>query len=408
MNSRGLRGKIPAAALVLFYIVINIWILCLLHQLKDYEDLLSLSYPAGGITDTGFAEWKKTDGGKRAETAAVWKSCGKSTISSESTGHQETVCCYQMQGQPEAVFGKTLAAGRYFIKEEEGICLLDRETVRSLFGSEDVLGLEVKLNEKTLQLAGILNENSPICIIPAEKGTAFDGIAVHRKDAGESVKLAVSLMEAVLGGAHGQVIDGKLYYITACMLYAVMTAAILLAAGKAAGSIAGNNKRGSRRSGRYVFYLFIGMAAAALAAGIKAADPGSDYLPPYWSDFDFFGRLFEEKAGQIQQLLAHQEFSSWQRMAELWRQAVQLEILSVILSAAASVFLRGGQECGRMSALNKMIKGDIYEEKKNPDTNYIMHSSCGIFHSGMRRRRKTGGTKGAEDGENRHTGNRQR
>lgn len=339
MKSRDLKVKIRILALVLSYMMVHIWILLLLHQLKASEDLLALSYPAEELTDTAFLRWKKTDGGRKVEKAAVWKSCGKLSLYAESVGHQERVCCYQMLGQPEAVFGKTLAAGRYFTKEEENVCLLDMETIRALFGSEDVLGLEVKLNGKTLQIIGILNESAPVCVIPAEEGTTFEGIVLRRQDAGESSRLAVSLTEAVFGEAEGQIIDGKLYYVTACVLYGIMTAAFFIIIGIMAGR--GGKRRNIRKvwkPERGICFLCIGIGAAVLYIGIKRADPGSDYLPPYWSDFDFFGRLFEEKTWQIQQLLAHQEFPCWQRMAHSWRQVIGLEIAGAILQV---IFLTG-------------------------------------------------------------------
>ena len=58
-----------------------------------------------------------------------------------------------------------------------------------------------------------------------------------------------------------------------------------------------------------------GMAAAAgiLWLGIRYAAPGSDYLPTYWSDFEFFSRI-SGKARQIGELALHQEFSAWQNI----------------------------------------------------------------------------------------------
>lgn len=324
MKSRSLKVRMRNLRFTFFYIVMNVWILSLLCQIKDSEDLLSMSYPAEGITNTAFSKWKNTEGSRKAETAAVWKFCGNLTLFAEATGHRQTVCCYQMQGQPEAVFGKALTAGRYFTEEEKDVCLLDVETVRNLFGSEDVLGLEVKWSGKILKVAGILNENAPVCVIPAEKETVFEGIVLRRKDAGESSKQAVSLTEAALGRAESRILDGKLYFVTACILYGVMTAEAFILMG----ILTRRRAAGKRRKAWGLCFFCVGIGIAVLFIGIKAADFGSDYLPAYWSDFDFFGRLFEEKTGQIRQFLGHQEFACWQKMARVWRQAIGLEIVS--------------------------------------------------------------------------------
>ena len=68
-----------------------------------------------------------------------------------------------------------------------------------------------------------------------------------------------------------------------------------------------------------------------LIAGVNAANPCSDYLPTYWSDFEFFNRLFEDKAEQIRSLAIHQEFFVWQKMLVLWRRILWAEIVAGVL-----------------------------------------------------------------------------
>ena len=68
-----------------------------------------------------------------------------------------------------------------------------------------------------------------------------------------------------------------------------------------------------------------------MIAGVNAANPGSDYLPTYWSDFEFFSRLFKDKAEQIQSLAVHQEFFVWQKMFGLWRRVILAEVLAGVL-----------------------------------------------------------------------------
>ena len=69
-------------------------------------------------------------------------------------------------------------------------------------------------------------------------------------------------------------------------------------------------------------------ALVIMIAGVNAANPGSDYLPTYWSDFEFFSRLFKDKAEQIQSLAVHQEIFVWQKMFGLWRRVILAEVLS--------------------------------------------------------------------------------
>lgn len=302
---------------VIMYVVLNIWILCGLNGLKDYENLLSLQYPTGNIEETAFRQWRENEGSRTASEAAAWRDGGERSVSSETTGRMQKVTCYQVKGEPGTIFGKELVRGRYFTEGEEKCCLLDRDTAWELFGSEHVEGLEVRLEgegdgdgeEKlALTVTGILKEGKPVLVLPAKEGTSYDAVTVRKKESGYSSSLEAAGLEAVIGGTDGQRIDGKLYFVTACLLYAVITACLFLVA---AGKIRG-----------YAGLFCIGGGVLVLILGAHFAAPGSDYLPAYWSDFDFFVRLFQEKSAQIQEFAAYQEFAAWERMLLIWQQTL--------------------------------------------------------------------------------------
>lgn len=70
--------------------------------------------------------------------AALTERLGRYDLSLLSGGMPACICV-------GAVFGKELICGRYFIKNGDYVCLLDRDTARKLFGSENVLGMEVRI-----------------------------------------------------------------------------------------------------------------------------------------------------------------------------------------------------------------------------------------------------------------------
>ena len=127
--------------------------------------------------------------------------------------------------------------------------------------------------------------------------------------------MAFGILETAVGGIGLQRIDGALYYMTACLIYFLMTAVFVFAFGIKAG----------RR--KVVVILCMVLAAEILIMGIGLAAPGGDYLPSYWSDFDFFVQLFKEKKVQVQELLHHQEFVSWQQMFGMWIRTVGMEMI---------------------------------------------------------------------------------
>lgn len=334
------RQKFWMICFAFLYLGINIWILCKLRLLEEYTDLVALSCPAGSIAESTFDQWREHADSGRYSEAAVWRKTEELEVMAEDTGRRRKLFCYRIKGQPGAVFGRGLTEGRYFTEGEADICLLDQGTARQLFGSDQVSGLTVQIDGNDYHIAGILQGDEPVCIIPAEEGETFDGIAVRKKDAGQSSNQAVSSLESALGCAGGQEIDGQLFYVTAWLLYAGLAAAALFLLGNAAVSQTGSRLAdrippGQMKTAARTVILIL--AVGVLVSGVKTADPGSDYLPTYWSDFEFFARLFHDKEEQIRSLSMHLEFASWISMLKTWRQAAAAGLLAE--SMALALFL---------------------------------------------------------------------
>jgi hypothetical protein len=301
---------------LLLFLLLNFLIISHLRQLFQYADIMGVVYGKKEIAEEVFDQIVKVnEKDKIFSEAVLWKSEGKVPVSAENTEKEQIVSLYQMKGQQGAVFGRGLCAGRYFTKGESSVCLLDKETVRKIFGSDNVLGMKVKWGDGEYKIAGLLAGKQPLCIIPAKEGAFFDGIAMKKTKKASSSKMAFGILETAVGGIGLQRIDGALYYMTACLIYFLMTAVFVFAFGIKAG----------RR--KVVVILCMVLAAEILIMGIGLAAPGSDYLPSYWSDFDFFVQLFKEKKVQVQELLHHQEFVSWQQMLGMWIRTVGMEMI---------------------------------------------------------------------------------
>ncbi len=369
--------------LLLFFICANVFAASRLLFLKDHADLIALRYPEGTLSASAWEQLGKNDADEEEKQkelfsqAGIWKSRKETTVSEEQTGREQKVSCYQIRGQAAAVLGKELVCGRYFVENEDHVCLLDRDTVRKLFGSEDVLGMEVQINGAGWRIIGVLGGDRAVCVIPSGEsgrepvsggavsgggsggngegaatggsagnggngggslaggsagsggaamtgnaGGGFDGAAVRKKEIGQSSNLTFSRIEALFGSSGSQRMDGQLYYVTACFIYFGILGLIFMIAGIVWG-----------RRKRQKWMAVAGMAAAAgiLWLGIRYAAPGSDYLPTYWSDFEFFSRIFQEKARQIGELALHQEFSVWQNIFRAWQQVIGAGIFDCVL-----------------------------------------------------------------------------
>lgn len=323
------QNNIKYFLIFLVLLLANICSVNRLSLLKGYADMIFVCYLADSVEESSFEQFKENESSKDFSKMALWKSMEKETVSAENSGRGQKTSVYQVKGQPDAVFGNNLAQGRYFTDEESRACLLDQGLARQLFGSENVLGLEVEIGQKSYQIAGVLKGDNQLCVTPAEENVRFDGVAVQKQEREQSSALAVSLIEAVFGSTDGQKVDGQLYFMTARLFYSVVSAFILIALGVAAA-------RGSKILCKILSAACMTAAAWILITGIRGAAPGADYLPTYWSDFDFFVRLFQEKSGQIQRLSVYQKFPIWQEMLRLWQQVVGTE---VFMGAVFGIFV---------------------------------------------------------------------
>lgn len=351
--------------LLLFFLV-NVYAVSRLLTLRGYVDRIALCCPEGSLSASVWEQQENGSGDEKNEAkelfsqAALWRSLKEITVSSEQTGREQKVSCYQIKGQPEAVFWDGLLLGRYFTEKEENVCLLDRDTARKLFGSEQVLEMKVRINGTCCRIVGVLSENRPICVLPSGaaggegggssgggsgRGDAasaggnsgafsvggeggFDGAAVRKKETGQSSGLTISRMETVFGKAGGQRIDGHLYYMTACLIYSGTLSLLFALVGIGLGK---------RKHKKWIAAVCLAAAAGILWLGIRCAAPGSDYLPTFWSDFDFFSRIFQEKSKQIGELAAYQEFSAWQNIFHAWQQVIVAGIFGCVLCASSFV-----------------------------------------------------------------------
>lgn len=322
--------------LLLFFLV-NVYAVSRLLTLRGYADRIALCCPEGSLSASVWEQQENGSGDEKNEAkelfsqAALWRSLKEITVSSEQTGREQKVSCYQIKGQPEAVFWDGLLLGRYFTEKEENVCLLDRDTARKLFGSEQVLEMKVRINGTCCRIVGVLSGNRPICVLPSGAAGGeggFDGAAVRKKETGQSSGLTISRMETVFGKAGGQRIDGHLYYMTACLIYSGILSLLFALAGIGLGK---------RTHKKWIAAVCLAAAAGILWLGIRCAAPGSDYLPTFWSDFDFFSRIFQEKSKQIGELAAYQEFSAWQNIFHAWQQVIVAGIFGCVLCASSFV-----------------------------------------------------------------------
>jgi hypothetical protein len=294
---------------------VDLWLFSRMSVQEEFSEHLSMRFREGTISEGAFDAFMESSSKEEFSLAAVWKSDGEAAAAAKNTGRREQLKCYRIKGQPEAVFGVTLCLGRYFFQDEEAACLLDQKAAQCLFGTEDAVGNIVELGGKKYQVAGILSGSRMVCATQADQGAAFDGIAVCRVSSKQSVKNSIKTLEMYFGNAD-EVIDGQFYFSSAYILFALNLAVTWFMICFLIGFSASRPVK--------ILFLVTGgvFAVLILIMGIRFSGLGREYLPTYWSDFEFYENLWREKADAVRQLSRHQEFWQEQLIWTRWLQAV--------------------------------------------------------------------------------------
>ena len=174
-------------------------------------------------------------------------------------------------------------------------CLIDRATAVKLFGSPRPLGAAVEIGGTKYALCGVFESVQPVVLIPARPQEQELNHVTLRTPQGDPPKQAADSF-ARRHGLAGELSDPGFLAMLARGLSLLPAAAILL----------GVVVRGARAAlcGNWL-RLCLGLALAGgfwfltlWLCGFRFWIP-EEMIPNKWSDFDFWGRLFEEKQAQL-------------------------------------------------------------------------------------------------------------
>lgn len=329
--------------LVLVLILADLWFLGRMAVLENYTGYISVSYQKGQVGEDALDNYMKRDSMKGVSLAAAWKYADKTESISVSTGRSQKTDCYYVKGLPEAMFGNTLLSGRYFLNGEQEVCIISRRLSRELFGTQQAAGNALEVGEQIYKVTGIIEGETTLCVLPAEKGSTFDGVALKRKSEAQSVQQILSSLDVQIGSPRESVIDGQFYAAAAKIAYMLNLAVFLLFIYYTAGiklletKLHMQKKEKRRVIACLVWIVFLGI----VIFGITGSGLGRDYLPTYWSDFEFYSKLWKEKAEALRAFSAYQEFVPQQQLWNCFLQTAAGSSMMVIIQVLAVFLYRG-------------------------------------------------------------------
>lgn len=200
-------------------------------------------------------------------------------------------------GDVRLVLRAPILLGSYPAIAQKDVCAVSDSLAWQLWGSEDILGLTAEIDGKSYTVCGIFDEQSPVAIVGTDTAEwqAVE-LSTTLKDSRKTEALSFAALSGL--GTADSYIDNSVVAWFSC--FAAILPLLILVIVRLVHYI----RKGLRRLGRWhgtavfvillAIVLLLPMILETLPAGI---------VPTRWSDFDFWGRLFQSTAEAVKDYL---------------------------------------------------------------------------------------------------------
>lgn len=190
--------------------------------------------------------------------------------------------CSIVSGEPARASYVKFTAGGYPSELDEGSCAISQSLSHAIFGSEDTLGLTVKIDGEPYKICGIYEGEEPSAVF-VDDSASFQNVELYGAD-GEEVTTEVAMeIAGKLGGEPKDMIDGygmrsvlKLLLVAELALPIIGLVVIFLM------RQSGNARR---------ILLFTVLLLLAVSLPLILSQLPTWIIPTRWSDFDFWTSL---------------------------------------------------------------------------------------------------------------------
>ena len=244
------------------------------------------------------------------------------------------------------IVSSMMAAGAYPARSDASGCAVSTGLAFSLWGSTNVIGVPVKAEGKQFYVRGIFEEEEPRLFLQAQADSEEPLSNMQLTFTGPGARERTDQYLSSAGFPEGRILDLTLFAWVLGMIFRLP--AIILAFG-----ILGRVIMYGKRLCHYPILLAIYLLMAfGILAGlwfcIDLPKFPSDFIPAMWSDFGFWGNLFEEQGkNMVSWMTAGPAF----RDMELWTSS----FMAVLLSVCASAFTAAAAMLVSIRSYKRMI-----------------------------------------------------
>lgn len=193
-----------------------------------------------------------------------------------------------------------LVKGSMLFKDDKEGCLIDSDTSFKLFGSNNCLGRTIVYNDRSLVVRGILKGTKANIMIQLldDSNLVLDGLTI---DGADFTLNKINEFKSQFG-IEEMAINGGIYYLIAksiVMIFPIL-ALILILVKIVITAFKSRNKP-------VLLVLYMGMCIVSIFIVFKVTkihiSIPLDMIPNKWSDFEFWGKMWEEYKEKIQYVM---------------------------------------------------------------------------------------------------------
>lgn len=149
-----------------------------------------------GVETATLKRWEEQekDGYLGILDMAGWRLKARQPVSSISTGRRKSCGILGVYGNMQLVYPEKLLSGSYGTAGKEECCVISEGLADALFGSADVAGELVRADGKVLRIAGVIEKEEPVLMMPVSDG-AIEQLAVTMDSRFQAEKRFSQLLE---------------------------------------------------------------------------------------------------------------------------------------------------------------------------------------------------------------------
>lgn len=318
-----IRKLKPIVNIILMFALVMCWGLTIGYSenIKPSREVINFFFEESNVTTSKVKELKEI---KKDVDIVGWREDSLQTVINPDLSRTASeLKVLLIKGDSSLILNSV-----FLFEDDKQGCLIDEDTAYKLFGSKNAIGRELQFSDRTLVVRGIHKETKANLILQLldDEEVKLDGISLD----GSKFTLTEMKDFKMQSGLQELPIKGGIYYTVSKMMSMIIPIIILILLLSKVGI---NLLKERKKPVLFIIYLAVAFAIIIIffkITNIKIQIP-LDMIPNKWSDFDFWGELWDEFTKKIEYVIYMKKYGVDIYNIENLFKTLFYSILSIVL-----------------------------------------------------------------------------